>query len=164
MNHDKKVFVLLCAEIVDNMKKAMLTSWSSLSISNKSLNIFKLLYLARGIYVRFICQQESQNFSVPFFRSYIRWGSTVLHTKLKWTMLNNSSCFHVQKSLIIWKKQCQNLEVRCRTIINVWLLFNCCTFLAAFMSALFASRSDRVSVCPFWEAINAGVAPVCIQN
>jgi hypothetical protein len=38
--------------------------------------------------------------------SYIRWGNTVLHTKLTWTMFNNSSCFHALKSLIIWKKQC----------------------------------------------------------
>ena len=43
-------------------------------------------------------------------------------------------------------------------------ILNCCTLFAAFMSALFASRSATVSVCPFWEAINAGVEPFCIQN
>ena len=43
-------------------------------------------------------------------------------------------------------------------------IVNCCALFAAFMSALFASRSATVSVCPSWEAINAGVEPFCIQN
>jgi hypothetical protein len=43
-------------------------------------------------------------------------------------------------------------------------ILNCCTLFAAFMSALFASRSATVSVCPSWEAIYAGVLPSCIQN
>jgi hypothetical protein len=42
---------------------------------------FILLYLDRQIYVRFIFQQERQSFSVSIFRSYNRWGKTVLHTK-----------------------------------------------------------------------------------
>ena len=67
-----------CAKIVDNMKKAMLKSSSSLSITYE---YFKLLYLARRIYVCFIRQQERHSFSVSFLGSYIRWGKTVLHTK-----------------------------------------------------------------------------------
>jgi hypothetical protein len=43
----------------------------------------KLLYLIRGIYIRFIRQQERHSFSVSIFGSYMRWGITVLHTKLR---------------------------------------------------------------------------------
>ena len=125
-----------CAKIVDYVKKTMLKSPRSLSISYKYLNIlncctlfaafmsalfvsrsatvsvcpfweatyarvqpsckqlkivvnqlyifeyFKLLYLCRRIYVRFIRQQERQSLSVSILGSYIRWGSTNLHTKL----------------------------------------------------------------------------------
>jgi hypothetical protein len=39
--------------------------------------------LARRIYVRFIRQQQRQSFSVSILGSYNRWGSTILHTKLK---------------------------------------------------------------------------------
>jgi hypothetical protein len=58
---------------------------------------YKLLYLARCIYVRFIRQQERQNFNVSILGSYIRWGDTILHRKLQWPMLNNSSSFYVLK-------------------------------------------------------------------
>ena len=43
---------------------------------------FKLLYLVRRIYVRFIRQQERHSFSVSILGSYKCWGRTVLHTKL----------------------------------------------------------------------------------
>jgi hypothetical protein len=38
-------------------------------------------------------------------------------------------------------------------------ILNCCTLSAAFMSALFASSSATVSVCPLQEATNTGVEP-----
>ena len=71
-----------CAKIVDKMKKAMIKSSSSLSITYKHLKYFKLLYLVCRIYVRFIRQQERHSFSVSKEGSYMRWGTTVLHTKL----------------------------------------------------------------------------------
>ncbi len=43
---------------------------------------FKLLYHVRRIYIRFIRQQERHSFSVSILRSCMRWGKTVLHTKL----------------------------------------------------------------------------------
>ncbi len=48
----------------------------------KTLENVELLYLVRRIYVRFIHQQERQSFSVSIAGSYMRWGKTVLHTKL----------------------------------------------------------------------------------
>jgi hypothetical protein len=71
-----------CAKIIDYMTIAILKSSSSISISYKYLNIFKLLYLIRGIYVRFLRQQERHSFSVSIVGSYMRWGKTALHTKL----------------------------------------------------------------------------------
>jgi hypothetical protein len=53
---------------------------------------YYMLYHARSIYVRFICQQERQSFSVSVSRSFMRWGNTVLPTILTRIMSNNSSC------------------------------------------------------------------------
>jgi hypothetical protein len=50
------------------------------------LEIFKYYKLmdlfARRIYIRFIRQQERHSFSVSIVGSCIRWGKTVLHTKI----------------------------------------------------------------------------------
>jgi hypothetical protein len=40
------------------------------------------MYLVNRICVRFIRQQERQNLSVSISTSFIRWGKTVLHTKI----------------------------------------------------------------------------------
>ncbi len=74
--------MIKCATIVDNMKK---NSFNIFKFVVNHLQIFEyceVLYLVRHIYVRFICQQQRQNFSVSIVRSYIRCGSTILHTKL----------------------------------------------------------------------------------
>ena len=71
-----------CAKIVDYMKRSNVKIFKFVVNHLKILEYFKLLYLIRRIYVRFIRQQQRNTFSVSILGSYIRWRITILHTKL----------------------------------------------------------------------------------
>jgi hypothetical protein len=115
------------------------------------------MYLAHRIYVRFIRQQERQSFSVSILGSYQSWGTTALHRMLKF-MFSCAKIVDYMKIAMLKSPSSLSISYKYSKIIN------CCTLSAAFMSALFASRSARISVCPSREAIYAGVVPSCIQD
>jgi hypothetical protein len=70
-----------CAKINDNMKKRNNTILKFVVNHLQIFEYFKLMYLVRRVYVRFIRQQERHSFSVSFLGSYKRWGTNALHTK-----------------------------------------------------------------------------------
>jgi hypothetical protein len=76
-----------CAKNVDKMQTNQSDNLAALCQSITNIWKFKLVYLGRRIYIRFIRQQERQSFSVPISGCCIRWSTTILHTKLAWTML-----------------------------------------------------------------------------
>jgi hypothetical protein len=73
---------------------------------------------------------------------------------------------HFFKWKFCWKQknQCVHTAARCQLIYETKNMLSRDTLNRAFTSALFKSRSARVSVCPLSEAKRAGVLPSCINE